>query len=147
MKKLFLIMMMSVLLAMPVMAQHHRGHYNNQSCEYRYGNKGRNCSYVKSRGEVFYNGKLLRGASASSFRDLGGGYAKDNFRVYYRGKRLEKASANSFRVLKNGYARDNFNVYYRGDVMRGASVNSFRVMKDGYAKDNFNTYYRGKRVR
>ena len=118
MKKLFMIMMMSALLAMPVMAQHHRGHYNNQSCEYRYGNKGRNCSYVKSRGEVFYNGKLLRGASASSFRDLGGGYAKDNF-----------------------------NVYYRGDVMRGASVNSFRVMKDGYAKDNFNTYYRGKRVR
>lgn len=146
MKQVLMITMMSALLAMPVMAQHHRGHYNNHSCEYRQDHKGGNKLYVKSRDEVFYNGRPMRGVHARTFKELGGGYAKDTYYVYYCGKRLDRASANSFRVLKNGYAKDAFNVYFLGDVVRGVSVNSFRVLGNGYSKDNFYVYYRGQRM-
>lgn len=70
--------------------------------------------YFKSSHDVFYGDRVVSGASASSFEDLGCGYAKDAFNVYYRGRRVDGASANSFKVLGRGYGEDAFDTYYQG---------------------------------
>ena len=94
---------------------------------------------------VYYNGEKVKGARASSFKDLGWGYAKDTFDVYYCGKEID-ASSSSFKVLEDGYAKDSFDVFYRGKEVKGASSSSFKVLGQGYAKDSFDTYYRGVKV-
>ena len=43
------------------------------------------------------------------------GYTKDSFRVFYKGKKIDGATASSFVVLDNGYAKDNFSTYYKGN--------------------------------
>ncbi|MFG5857621.1 DKNYY domain-containing protein, partial [Dysgonomonas sp. Shenzhen-Wh21] len=39
---------------------------------------------------------------------LGGGYSKDDFSVYFRGEKLRGASASSFKYLGGGYGKDNW---------------------------------------
>lgn len=41
-------------------------------------------------------------------------YMVSNFKVYYRGKTVEGATASSFTILDEGYAKDAFRVFYRG---------------------------------
>ena len=101
--------------------------------------------YVVTDFDVFYGKRKLDGASAMTFKVLGGGYAKDDFDVYYKGKKMEDATAMSFKVLGYGYAQDDFSVYYRGRKIEGASAMSFQVLEDGYAKDAFDTYYKGRK--
>ena len=102
--------------------------------------------YVISHSDVFYDGKKLDDASASSFKDLGYGYGKDSFDVYFCGKKISGASANSFRLLKDGYAKDSFDVYFYGEKVSDASASSFSVDENGYAHDTFSTYYFGKKI-
>lgn len=104
-------------------------------------------SYFKTTFEVFYDGKKIAGAAASSFKELGKGYAKDAFSVYYRGSKIAGAVASSFKVLDEGYTKDAFNVYYLGNKIDGAVASSFVVKGNGYAKDAFNAYYYGKKLR
>ena len=101
--------------------------------------------YFVKGSTVYYNGEKVKGARASSFKDLGWGYAKDTFDVYYCGKEID-ASSSSFKVLEDGYAKDSFDVFYRGREVKGASSSSFKVLGEGYAKDAFDTYYRGVEV-
>ena len=104
------------------------------------------CSgYIKTSHNVLYHGRVLAGASASSFVDLGWGYAKDSFNAYYKGRKID-ASAGALKVLGGGYAKDSFAVFYLGNKVNGASVNSFKYLGKGYAEDNFSTYYRGAKV-
>ncbi|WP_298033601.1 DKNYY domain-containing protein [uncultured Alistipes sp.] len=49
---------------------------------------------------MFYAGQEVKGASASSFEGLGGGYGKDNWKVYYRGRELSGTSPASFGKLR-----------------------------------------------
>ena len=108
----------------------------------RYDNYG----YVVTGNAVLFNGRLVTGARASSFKDLGWGYAKDSFDVYYCGEKISGASTSSFKVLKDGYARDSFDAYYLGKKIKGASAGSFKALEDGYAKDSFSIYYLGVKV-
>lgn len=113
----------------------------------RHGKKKRRDGkkYVVTDFDVFYGKKKLDGASAMTFKVLGGGYAKDDFDVYYKGKKIEEATAMSFKVLQDGYAMDDFAAYYKGKKIAGASAMSFQVLEDGYAKDAFDTYYKGRK--
>ena len=45
----------------------------------------RHGAYSKDNWTVYYEGRKVKGASASSFTDLGGGYGKDDWTVFYRG--------------------------------------------------------------
>ena len=94
---------------------------------------------------VFFNGVKVKGARASSFKDLGGGSGMDSFDVYYLGKEID-ASTMKFRVLSDGYAINAFDVFYCGKEVKGASTSSFRVLGYGYAEDAFDTYYLGKEI-
>ena len=112
-----------------------------------YGNVpgGYGHNYVVSGSYVYYNGERVKGARASSFKDLGWGYAMDTFDVYYCGKEID-ASTMNFEVLTDGYAKNVFDVFYCGKEVKGASPSSFKVLSNGYAKDAFDTYYMGKEI-
>ena len=107
------------------------------------GSYGHN--YVVSGSYVYYNGEKVKGARASSFKDLGWGYAMDNFDVYYCGKEID-ASTMNFTVLTDGYAKNSFDVFFLGKEVKGASPSSFKVLSNGYAKDSFDTFYMGKKI-
>ena len=114
-----------------------RGHH--------YGNRVHSGYSVINNG-VFFEGKSVSDATASSFVDLGQGYAKDAFEVYYMGNKIEGATSKSFTVLKDGYAKDAFSAYYFGRKLEGSGLN-FQVLNNGYAKDNFSVWYRGQLVK
>lgn len=104
------------------------------------------CRYIISNDKVYFNGHLVKDASAMTFKTLADGYAADAWNVYFDGRKIDGASVNSFRYLGDGYAKDNWNAYYLGAKIDGASVNSFEILGDGYARDNWNTYYCGSRI-
>ena len=66
----------------------------------------RHGAYSKDNWTVYYEGRKVKGASASSFTDLGGGYGKDDWTVFYRGRKVEGASASSFESLGNGMGKN-----------------------------------------
>ena len=113
----------------------------------RYRKSRRRARYTVGKYEVFYDGRPVKDASASTFDVLGDGYAKDRWTVYFEGIPVKDASAPSFRVLKDGYAADAWNVYYDGRRIVGASPGGFKVLRDGYAKDNWSVYYAGMMVK
>lgn len=117
--------------------------YNGSDRQY---NGHRGGGYFKSNFDVFYDGRKIEDASASTFRELEDGYAKDAFNVYYRGRKVDDASANSFKKVGGGYFKDAFNFYFRGRKVDDASANTFEYTGNGYAHDSFNTYYQGKKV-
>lgn len=88
----------------------------------------------------------VRGTCQRKITSLGGGYSKDNFDVYFRGRKIEDASASSFKYLGGGYGKDNWKVFYQGRVVEEASASSFEYSEDGYGKDNWNVFYRGRVV-
>lgn len=53
-------------------------------------------TYVVSNGKVFFNGHIVVGASAASFKTLSNGYAKDAWTVYYLGVKIDDAKSHSF---------------------------------------------------
>ncbi len=106
----------------------------------------RNARYVVRGGTVLYLGCVVEGASALSFRNLGGGYGCDAWHVFYDGFMMDGAAVLSFKYLGSGYAHDAWSVFYGGRKMADASVLTFRVLGDGYACDAWNTYFRGRRV-
>lgn len=148
MKQLFFLIIMALGLSSGVVsAQCCR---NNSGCGYgRYEQEGcrrHRPQYFISGDKVFFDGREIKGVSASSFVILSDNYAKDTWAVYYLGEKIKGASSTSFQVLGYGYARDTWNVYYDGKKIPGASPDSFKVLTDGYAKDNWNTYHFGRKI-
>ncbi len=102
--------------------------------------------YYKTKFNVFFNGRKIEDASASTFKELDEGYAKDSFNVYYLGKKINDASASTFRILGGGYSKDAFNVYFYGKEIPDASASTFKYDGSGYAHDAFDTYYNGRKI-
>lgn len=103
-------------------------------------------AYYKDTFTVYYNGKKVEEANASSFVELRYGYAKDTFNAYYRGQKINDARGHSFEALAPNYAKDTWNVYYRDRIIKDANKSSFTVLDAGYAKDTWNVYYQGMKV-
>lgn len=74
------------------------------------------------------------------------GYVVDRWNVYYRGRKVEGASASSFKNLGGGYGKDAWSVFYGGVKIGDAAVLSFEYLGDGYAKDAWNHYHCGRKV-
>ena len=119
---------------------------NRPGCSHEQDGRRRNARYVVRGATVLYRGCVVEGASASSFRNLGGGYGCDAWHVFYDGFMMDGAAVLSFKYLGSGYAHDAWSVFYGGRKMADASVPTFRVLGDGYACDAWNTYFRGRRV-
>ena len=127
---------------------------SQQRCDRRHGSRpgyehrGRHhrSPYFVSENKVYFDGREIEGASASSFSILRDGYAKDTWNVYFDGKKINGASPDSFKVLRDGYAKDRWNVYFDSIKIEGASPDNFNVLHDGYAKDTWNTYYFGRKI-
>jgi len=105
-----------------------------------------NDGYIIAGNTVLYNGYVVTGARASSFKDLGWGYAKDAYTIYYCGRSVSGVSVNNFKVLKDGYARSTYDVVYMGEKIHGAVASSFKLIADGYAKDAFSVFYCGEKI-
>lgn len=101
--------------------------------------------YAKDPWSVYFAGRKVEGASATSFEVLNDGYAKDPWSIYFAGRKIEGASATTFNVLGDGYAKDPWNVYYMGQKLEGATATSFQTLGQGMAKDAFNHYYMGQK--
>ena len=86
-----------------------QGHYDN------YG-------YIVTGNAVLFNGRLVPGARASSFKDMGWGYAADSYNVYYCGEVIQGASVRNFKVVKDGYAKNSYDVYYLGQKIHGIFI-------------------------
>ena len=87
MKKLFLLTFLLLGFAIgDVSAQdRHDGHRAHEA----YGQRDRHhhrSPYFVNDGKVFFEGRELKDASASSFAILKDGYAKDTWNTYYYGK-------------------------------------------------------------
>ena len=76
---------------------------------------------------MFYRGRKVEGASASSFESLGNGMGKDNWHTYHYGERYD-GSALSGERLGGGYSKDSWTVYYRGRKVDGASAMPFESL-------------------
>lgn len=100
--------------------------------------------YVKDAWTVWFRGREVRGASASTFVDLGAGYGKDAWSVFFEGEEVKEASAQSFAVLTDGYARDDWRVFWKGRVVADVSPASFATLGDGYARDNWKVLWNGR---
>lgn len=75
-----------------------------------------------------------------------GDYYKTDFDVFYNGRKIEGAFASTFEILRDGYAKDAFHVYWKGNPVQDASSSTFKVTGNGYAEDAFHTYYFGRRI-
>lgn len=124
--------------------QHSQSHNGCSHANKRH--HSRNNDYMVSDYKVYYRGKTVEGATASSFTVLGEDYAKDAFRVFYKGQKIEETTASSFTLLGKGYAKDSFRVFYKGQKIEGATASNFVILDNGYAKDAFNTYYKGRKI-
>ena len=147
MRKILFILAMVVSLSASVASAQQRcdSHHEDRS-GYEHGDRHHRSPYFVSENKVFFDGREIKGASASSFSILRDGYAKDTWSVYYCGTKMDGASSNSFKVLGFGYAKDTWNVYYDGGKIEGASSDSFDVLSDWYAKDTWNVYFDGKKI-
>lgn len=106
----------------------------------------RKAGYVVDRWNVYYRGRKVEGASAASFKNLGGGYGKDAWSVFYGGMKIGDAATLSFEYLGGGYAKDAWSVFYSGVKIGDAAVHSFEYLGDGCAKDAWNHYHCGRKV-
>lgn len=142
MRKILFILAMVVSLSASVASAQQRcdSHHEDRS-GYEHRDRHHRSPYFVSENKVFFDGREIKGASASSFLILRDGYAKDTWSVYYCGAKVDGASSNSFKVLGFGYAKDTWNVYFDGKKINGASPESFKVLRDGYAKDTWNVYF------
>ena len=122
----------------------HAGHSRRDRYEQR--GRHRRSPYFITDDNVYFEGRLLKDASASTFKVLDDGYARDMWGVFYWGRKIEGASSESFRVLGYGYATDAWVVYYDGEKISGASSESFSILQDWYAKDMWNVYFDGKKI-
>lgn len=140
-KILFILAMVVSLSASVASAQRRCDSHHEDRPGYEHRGRHHRSPYFVSENKVFFDGREIKGASASSFSILRDGYAKDTWSVYYCGTKMDGASSNSFKVLGFGYAKDTWNVYFDGKKINGASPESFKVLRDGYAKDTWNVYF------
>ncbi len=107
-------------------------------------------SYAIEADVVRWSGRKIRGASAGSFRALGGRLGIDADRVYLAG-RPQNAEAASFESLSAGYARDAERAYLVMETklkpISGADARSFVALGSFYARDRERAYFQASRLR
>ena len=99
----------------------------------------RHGAYSKDNWTVYYEGRKVKGASATSFAELGGGNGKEDWTVFYRGRKVDGASASSFESLGNGMGKDIWLSYLYGERYDGSALSGERLggggSKDSWAEE------------
>ena len=107
----------------------HRANPHGERYEERH--EDRRGGYTKDSWSVYYRGRKVEGASASSFADLGGGYGKDNWKVFYEGREVKDASASTFEYVGRGCAKDAWNSFFQGRKQSGITGSPLETLGDG----------------
>ena len=115
-------------------------------------------TYLKTSDKVFYYGKEVRGADASSFHQVqeGQGFMADKQHVWkgdwnprlseWEARVIEEADPQTFECLGSSYAKDSTYVWYYGRKrFKPADIQTFMVLTYGWAKDSKMAYYKGVR--
>ncbi|MFZ6743239.1 DKNYY domain-containing protein [Undibacterium sp. JH2W] len=111
--------------------------------------------YFVKEDSVYYDGKPVTGAQASTFKTIGEQYARyaaDEKHVYFDGRLIEGADAASFTGVSNPrnqagdersplFWKDRAHVYLEGRVLSGAKPVEFRHLGGRYASDSQQVYY------
>jgi len=99
-------------------------------------------SYSKDVDHVYFEGGLIVGADANTFKSHGY-YAIDNGAVYFLGIRIPTADCRTFIALNAGYGKDSAHVYKGVGLITGADPSSFVVLDGEYATDKNHVYKQG----
>lgn len=103
MKKILFILAMVIGLSASLASSQERCDRRHGSRPgYEHRDRHHRSPYFVSENKVYFDGREIEGASASSFSKLRDGYAKDTWNVYYCGVKMDGASSNSFKVLGYG---------------------------------------------
>ena len=89
--KRFVLLLWVALAAFPAGALCLGNSRTAEDCVMQRRSERRHRGYVKDDWTVWYQGRKVEGAVASSFADLGGGYGKDNWKVFYAGREVKGA--------------------------------------------------------
>jgi hypothetical protein len=134
------------------------------------------CPYAKDASSVYYFGKKIIGADATTFTPIGYGllhnqgrdpgsaqpsFASDNTHIYYLGEVVEGADPKTFTPILSGgyryeYGKDADYVYWRTKRIENADPKTFQPLKwqqpyEGCAAGRYGTdatgvYYQNKRI-
>jgi hypothetical protein len=103
-----------------------------------------NNPYAFCGDNVYHCGKLIKGCSKATFKNLGDGYSSDNKNIYYDNKSIaSNSSFDDFENIEDGYAKTLSCVYYKGKKIPGVLSITFDNLGNGYAHDQCATYYEG----
>lgn len=138
----------------------------NKGVEYE-----RSDQYTKKKGNVFFNGMIVRSIDANSFRKnhikqiyfdkkgpivntmrvkgvhfetfkfVGGGFYKDKNSVYFLSKKFHGADPDSFEKLGTNFSKDKNHVFYKRGIVKGADPKFFKSISYHYGRDNKHVYY------
>ena len=90
--------------------------------------------YYVGNDDVYFEGRKIEGASASSFSILHDGYAKDTWTVYYNGIKIDGASADSFKVLGTAMERTHGMYIIMAPRLMGLPLTALTYLKTGMPK-------------
>lgn len=76
-------------------------------------------SIVKIDDNIYYKGKILEKANASTLEEIGYGYVKDDSLVFFHGQIVDGADAKTFRYNDKNYTfSDKNHVYESGEILK-----------------------------
>jgi len=117
------------------------------SCSYGYKLKNSQVYWTYSNESVGNAERLLDGVDAKSLQTFGfKAYAKDKNHAYYEGVVIDGADANTFRPIDNNYAVDNKKAYISAVEIKGADGGTFSLIEGDWSKDKSEIYYLGDAV-
>lgn len=115
------------------------GEYKNINSSIYFDPPGEDC-------EKGCNPKMVEGADADSFKDLGCGYGKDKYHAFAREEVIPGVSLNDFKLLDCHAAMDKDNVYLGQYRLANSDPNSFEFLNYYYSRDANNVYYSDKLI-
>lgn len=112
-------------------------------------------NYSKDNSKIFYDGKVIDGASTSSFEIVSPPYTKDNQRVYFRNKVLAEADPHTFSMFEeNGsslgntyYSKDKSHIFVNDRIFEGVDAKSFKILNEKYCTDKNGVYFQMKKIK
>ncbi len=109
---------------------------------------GKNMSYTRSEGSIYYRGKLVVGADNDSFDALWGSIGKDKDSLFFKTDRIVDSKPELFKTFGkySQYATDGQKVYTGTGVMEGVDGASFEVINENYIRDFDTVFYNQERL-
>ncbi len=135
MKKLFLLVLITICLAACSDDKH--TFYNIENNEVIY-------HYVERLGQNYYSAtyhtKKVKEADVNSFESLNKEYGKDKSSVFFEGNKIAR-DPSTFKIIDYRITRDKNGAYCKDYKIEYSDGLSFKILSSYYAKDKHNIYY------